>query len=355
MSKEKIIISGYLNEKDERELSEMASANNAEARRKAAFLGKQGRPSLTEQSLEPFIAPYKTNYEEYCTKRIGIIKPEVHETKFRRFCEQKAKREEVIDTTIKKLRHENELERHNLEGKTKPQIKRRNPLFLILLGIMYLAELFLNALAFEFLGGNPILAYSIGAGVTILAGTLCFAIGKNLIRMETEDRKPYLQLGLQIATAFGLVVAMSIIRAKMLSDNAEVPISPWIFFCINAAFLVGTVFFSKLFFPSRKETDENSELLRRFETIEKRDAEILQFENELKALAEQYKKEEEQYLVVMSQVRHLCQRVDAHYRETAALFKAENIISRPDRETPACFLAPIPELKLFTSSNIPQS
>jgi hypothetical protein len=343
MSKENTINYGYSNEKDEQELSEMAAANNAEARRKGIFLGKQNLPPLAEQSFDSHIAPFKANYGKYRAKRIGIIKPEVHETRFNRFCTVKTKREEEINAEIKNLKHENDLDRHNLEGKVKPEEKKRNPIFIVLLGIMYLTEFFLNALAFEFLGGNPILAYCIGAGVTTLAGTLCFGIGKSLIRMETEGRKIYLQLGLQVAAALGLVVAMSVIRTQMLSDT-EVPISPWIFFFINVAFLIGTVFFSRLFFPSQKETDESKELSKRFEAIEKREAEIRHLENEIKMFGEQYKEEEEKYLVIMSEVKNLCKRVDAHYRETVALFKAENLIARPDKGTPVSFLAPITEL-----------
>lgn len=339
---------GSYDPQQEKDLLEAASSIKREARKDSAFFAKKNRPTLTEPSILPYVGRYKTAYEEVLAKELGKIKPEVHETKFNRFREDKTAKEKAIDERTGALDHENSLDLRALDGKTKPEEKKRNPLFAVLLGFIYAGEMYYNALAFAFLGGNMAGAYLIGATVTLIEGILAYAIGRNLARMEEGGHKSYLQTGIYVLLDLGIVVAMSTLRAKM-SDSTSLHTPAWVFFLVNVAFLAGSIVFSKLFFPSQKQKDADRDVLDRHARIAEREEEIKKLKGEKEALEKNFKQEEERYLFVMSQARRTSERVEAHYRETVELFKTENLITRSDLGTPVCFFEPIPAL--LTSKN----
>lgn len=342
MSKETISYGPHDPEQDKR-IAAKADSIKQTARKDGAFFAKKNRPTLSEPSMLPYISRYATAFRELLVKEIGEIKPDMQQTKFNRFKEEMQKKEQEIDTRIDDLEHENRLDIRNLDGQPKPNVKKRNPIFAILLGIIYLGELYYNALAFAYLGGNPIGAYLIGATVTLVEGILAFATGKNLVRIEEGDRKRYLQTGVFILINLGIVIAMSTLRARMM-DDTQLQTPPWIFFLVNIAFLAGSIVFSKFFFPSSKETEAQSQASERHRIIEERTQEIKTLQQQKADLKKAFEEEEKTYLYVMSVAQSVREQIDAHYRESVEIFKTENLVTRGDLGTPVCFFESIPEL-----------
>lgn len=329
-------------EQDKR-IAAKADTIKQQARKDGAFFAKKNRPTLTEASLMPYIGRYATAFQEVRVRELGELKPDMQETKFIRFKEEMTKKEAEIDSRIEKLDHENQVDFRALDGKPKPELKKRNPLFAVLLGILYAGELFYNALAFTYLGGNPIGAYLIGATVTLIEGILAFATGKNLARIEEGDRSRYLQTGVFILINLGIVIAMSTLRA-MMTDDSQMHTPSWVFFLVNVAFLAGSIVFSKFFFPSRKDTDASSAVSEQYRVIEERKAEIKKLQGEKENLKKAFEEEEKTYLYVISLAKTVEEQIDAQYRETVELFKTENLITRSDLGTPVCFFEAIPPL-----------
>lgn len=336
-------------EQDKR-IASKAEAIKQQARKDGAFFAKKNRPTLTEPSLLPYIGRYATAFQEILVKELGEIKADMQETKFVRFKEEMTKKEAEIDSRIETLDHENRLGLRALDGKPKPQIKKRNPLFAVLLGIIYLGELYYNSLAFAYLGGNPIGAYLIGATVTLIEGILAFATGKNLARIEEGDRSRYVQTGVFILINLGIVIAMSTLRAKM-TDDTEMQTPSWIFFLVNIAFLAGSIVFSKFFFPSQKETDASRAVSEQHSLIDERKEEIKKLQSEKANLKKAFDDEEKTYLYVTSLAKTVEEQIDAHYRETVETFKTENLITRSDLGTPVCFFEAIPPLNNTKNKN----
>ncbi len=341
---------GYTDPDDDKKYLDETNAMKDKARMNAGFLAKQNRPALSETEILPFIGGIKTESEERRTRRLGIIKAEVHKAKFNRFVEDKIKREKLIDESIENLSHQNRLDERELNGKTRPEEKKRNLFVALALGIMYIGEFFLNILAFEFLGGSPFLAYGFAAAVTIISFILSYGVVWSIAKVETKGRKMYWLTGLLLAASLMLVVCMSSIRTRALADS-QMSVSPMTFFGIYFAFCVGAIIFSKMFFPSQKETDADTELRKRFEKIDGRENEIKQLIAEKEQLAKQHAREETEFLFIMSQATNTCKRIEADYREAVELFKTENLITRPDGGTPECFKLPTPDLRPLTPNN----
>ena len=334
---------GLSDPEQNKRLASKADAIKQQARKDGVFFAKKNRPTLTEASLVPYIGRYATAFEEILAKEQGEIKSDMQQSTFTRFKEDMVKRESQIDARIQTLEHENQLDLRALDGKPKPHAKKHNPIFAIVLGIIYIGELYYNSLAFAYLGGNPIGAYLIGASVTLIEGILAFAAGKNLVRIEEGDRSRYLQTVVFILINLGIVIAMSTLRARM-GDGSETRTPSWIFFLVNIAFLAGSIVFSKFFFPSTTDSDTASATEEQHRIIEERTAEIKQLLSEKESLKKAFDQEEKTYLYVISLAKTVYEQIDAQYRETVELFKTENLITRSDLGTPVCFLHTIPPL-----------
>lgn len=345
MSKDTISYGSYDAETDKR-LSEAASAIKREAKKDGAFFARKNRPTLNEPSLAPYVGRYRSAYNEVLAKEVGKIKPDMHEAKFIRFKEETTRKEKEIDTVIEKRDYENQLDARALDGKPCPKPKKYNPFAAILLGFIYAGEMYYNALAFAFLGGNMLGAYLIGMTVTIIAGILAYAAGRNLARMEGGEKNLSLQTGLFILINLGIVIAMSTLRARML-DSTTMHTPVWVFFLVNIAFLAGSIVFSRLFVPSEKQKDADRETIDRHQKIKAREEEIKKLSAEKTELQKALQREEENYLFVMSQVRAITECVEAHYHETVEVFKTENLITRSDLGTPISFFEPT--TSLFTT------
>jgi len=348
MSKDTITYGSFDPEQD-KQILEAANTLKREAKKDAAFFAKKNRPTLTETSLAPYIGRYKTSYEEVLAKELGRIKPAMQEAQFIRFKEDKQKHDQETDAANEKLEHENNVDRRTLDGKPKPKVRKRNPLLLALLGIVYLGEWYFNSLAFAFFGGSMLGAYLIGATVTLIEAALAYAAAKNISKFEEGTGKPYLQTALYVGANLGIVIAMSVLRSN-ISDTSSIETPAWVFFLVNIAFLFGSIVFSRQLIPSQKENEMDCATSELHTRIEQREAEIKRLAGEKEKLAAQFAEEEKTYLHVMTVANVTAERIDAHYRETVEIFKTENLATRGDLGTPVCFFEAIPSLTIPKSS-----
>lgn len=348
MSKDTITYGSFDPEQD-KQILEAAKALKHESKRDSAFFAKKNRPTLTEPSIAPYIGRYKTAYEELLAKQLGRIKPAMQEAQFFRFKEDKQKRDQDTDDSILNLEHACDLDRRTLDGRPKPNARKRNPFLQALLGIVYLGEWYFNSLAFAFFGGSMLGAYLIGATVTLIEAALAYAAAKNISTFEEGTGKPYLQTVLYVGANLGIVIAMSVLRSN-ISDNSSIDTPAWVFFLVNIAFLFGSIIFSRQLIPSQKEKNIDNATLELYTRIEEREAEIKRLTAEKEKLAAQFSEEEKTYLHVMTVAKVTQERIDAHYRETVEIFKTENLATRGDLGTPVCFFEAIPPLTIPKSS-----
>lgn len=334
---------GSFDPEQDRQILETANNLKREAKKDAAFFAKKNRPTLTESSLMPYTGRYKTAYEELLAKEFGRIKPVMQEEKFSRFKEDKIVRDQEFDTAIEKLEHENNVDRRALDGKPKPKTKKRNPLLLALLAIVYLGEWHFNSLAFAYFGGSMFGAYLIGATVTLIEAILAYAAAKNISKFDEGTGKPYLQTVLYVGVNLGIVIAMSVLRSN-INDSSTIETPAWVFFLVNIGFLFGAIVFSRQLVPSQKEKDIDYASSEFHSRIEEREAQIKLITAQKQKLAIQFTEEEKTYLHVLAVAKATQERIEAHFRETVEIFKTENLATRGDLGTPICFLSEIQSL-----------
>lgn len=338
---------GYFTPEFDKQLSEEVTPIKRDAKKDGAHLAKAKtvRPTLTESSLTPYLGGYKARFEEILIRKLDSIKPEVQVEKFRRFKEQKLKREKDIDTEIDSLDHENHVDERSLDGKPKPTTQKRNIWPRIFLAILYLGEFYYNSLAFAFLGGSMLGAYLVGATVTLAVGILAFVSGKILSRADELGREAYLKAAPYALIALAVVIAMSVLRANM-QGAGDMHTPAWVFFLVNIGYLVSTIALSRIAFAPSKEQAADSSTCAIYQRIEERTAKIKALRDEKLSLDASLEKEEEEFQFVTSKARRVEEVLNAHFREAVEGFKTENLITRPDLGTPVCFLEPIPSLQI---------
>lgn len=338
---------GFFFPDHEKRYQEKLDGIRKEAKRNAVTHGKKNWPSLDTTELLPCIAGTKSSYERVHTEDIGMTKPEVHASKLKTHKETVATRFAELDKEHQELEHENMLAERSLDGMTYPEPVRPNLWLGAILLLLYLGEVHFNSLAFEYFGGPPIGTYLMGVCIAALEAMLAYHIAKNVSRLKDEGRRIDLKTAALIATLGALIVTMTVMRAYAASALAS-RMPSWIYFVLNVALVVGTVLFSKKVFPSQKEKDEVTAVRKCFDAIQKRKERMQLIPQIKQALAEQAKKEEQQYRIVSSHVQRTTERTRAHYRETVELYKQESLIIRSDNGTPACFLHETPDLDLLT-------
>ena len=314
------------------------------ARRDGKYYGLKNLPALDAPSLVPYYGNIKTRAEHGRSDVLTITQPDMHISAIQVLdANTKAKTTEIT-ADIDRLKHENDVDMLQLEGKTPPPKKQgKNYLAVILAAAVNIADLIFNAMAFEFLGHGLLVSVGIGLGVSAAMYVLSNAIVYFLRRAQSEGKKFYLAAAGCFLAACGAFWVFSDFRAKMMSES-DVSISPQLFFLLNIFFFVASIVIPIIFFKPRKESDNEQELARRFASVEERKEEIKRKKTELDALNKAAKEEREKHLAILSYVAHTMNRITTMYYEAVASFKSQILLTRQDRSVPGCFSEPIADL-----------
>jgi hypothetical protein len=329
------------------------------AKRDGKYYGLKNLPALDDASLMPYYGNIKTRSEHGRSDILTVTQPDMHISAIQTLDADTKTKTDELSADIDRLAHENDVDKRELEGKTRPEKCKPNYLSTILSIVVNLADLVFNAMAFEFLGEGLAVSIAIGLGVSAAMYVLSNAIVYFVRRAVHESKKFYLAAAGCFFAACGAFWVFSNFRAQMMAES-DVSISPQIFFLLNMFFFVASIVIPIIFFQPKNESEAQKELSRRFDLIDERKAEIKQKKAELDAINKTAKEEREKHLAILSYVTHTMNRITSMYYEAVASFKSQILLTRQDRKVPQCFSEPIADLsgvdfKLPPSLNLPSA
>lgn len=326
------------------------------ARRDGKYFGLKDLPAYDAASLMPYYGNIKTRSEHGRSDVLTITQPDMHIAAIQTLDVDTKVKTDGLNTDIDRITHENDVDKRELEGKTRPE-KCKPKYFETILSIaVNLADLVFNAMAFEFLGEGLGVSIAIGLGVSAAMYALSNAIVYFMRRAAHEGRKFYLAAAGCFLAACGAFWVFSNFRAQMMAES-DVSISPQIFFLLNVFFFAASIVIP-IIFSSNTQTNADKELSRRFDLIDERKEEIKRKKAELEEITKAAKEEREKHLAILSYVAHTMSRITTMYLEAVASFKSQILLTRQDRKVPQSFAEPIAELagvdfKLPPSLNLP--
>ncbi len=327
------------------------------ARRDGKYYGLKGLPATDASSLVPYYGNIKTRSEHGRSAVLTITQPDMHIAAIQVIdANTKSKTQETAADTDR-LKHENDVDMRELDGKTPPEKRKPNYLPALLSITVNLADLIFNAMSFEFLGHGLLISIGIGLGISAAIYALAKGVVYFVRRAQSDGVKHYVAAAGCFLVACSAFWVISDFRAKMMTDP-EISITPLLFFLINIFFFVAAIVIPIIFFRPTDESDSEKQLARRFQIIEERKEEIKRKKAELEAFLKNANEEREKHLAILSYVAHTMNRITTMYLEAVASFKSQILLTRQDRAMPVCFTEPIADLsgvdfKLPPTLNLP--
>ena len=328
------------------------------AKRDGKYYGLKKIPAFDAASLVPYYGNIKTRAEHGQSDLMAITQPDMHTAAIQEIDSTTEAKTSELKKDVEQLKHENDIDAREVDGKARPEKRRSYNLALILAILINLADLTFNTMSFEFLGEGLGVSIAIGLGVAAAMYVLSKGIVHFLRRAQKEGKKFYIAATGCFIAACGAFWVFSDFRTKMMAES-EVSITPMLFFLLNIFFFAASIVIP-IIFSSTAETEAEKELCRRFDQIEERKKEIARKKNEIEAINKAAKEEREKHLAILSYVAHTMNRIKTMYYEAVATFKSQILLTRQDGVMPNCFTEPIAELsaidvKLPPSLNLPKT
>lgn len=331
----------------EKRILEKDGELKAKAVKEGKFLGMQNRPGVADR-MEPYLGFIKSGYDDLRAQIAQFIQPDMHAAKMKTDGNALEQKQAEISVQITRLSHENNIAEHELGGKV-PAARKSNWGGRLVLAICYLGELVFNAWSFEFMGDSLLFSLVIAAGITM--GMYLFARGiLYCLGRADADRKMYAAAAGLAIPALVLIWVLSTWRSNMLGATGDVSVSPLVFAAVNLFLFIGSMLASYFFFPKNEELATDRELRTKYAVIQERKKKIEELSSEKDRLETQAREQTLHHQQVISLATHAAERIDTLYRETAEAFKSSLLAHRDDRQTPACFCEPLPELKPISTN-----
>lgn len=314
------------------------------ARKTGRDRGQIGQPPWKGEILEVHTGSINTKYEEIATMVKGRVQAESTEREIKALKETTD--EKLIVLNKNKLKAENSLfnfendYKHNggsLENLARTEVKPTAKTFGMALIVIGVAEWLFTASGIEGIGDNYLFALGISAGITVALYYLAQYIGKHLKEFG-KGRDKTIITAIACIVAIAIFFALAILRSKVIKDQDEIAISPFFLVLFNVLFFGVTVwfFYRDAITPEAKK--EQEELLKYKKQWEALKAQLLEMENQIKALKEERTEKLNLLMLKPGYVKYLIQRIEHWRKEAIDGFIEANISARPDQKVPECIL-----------------
>lgn len=337
MKKKKIIKISSVHDKElESLIAEKDAEIKAIARKTGKILADRKLPNATGDQLLPHISEIKARYEKLCAIVYKRLQPAAHfpevNTDVQSVGEHRKKAEDEIYHLNKQIENLNsELGEINVEGIYHSVRETK-----IKTTIIFLAEVFFNAMAFQVLGENLLFSFLIAIPVT-----LTIAEFSKLVALQYKKIQNKIKRRIFVAVSLLLVITLfftlGYFRSQALGKEGF-SLATLCFVIINLFIFLVSAFLHFKYSLTKEEKV-------RYHTYKKLKSEI----NNLEKLISENDTELNEKAVHALQLAHytenLIEELKKSYKEAVEIMKSTNIMLRPDRRVPDCFSDAIPELE----------
>lgn len=301
-------------------------------------------PSGEDDSVEPYTSDVKGGYEKLAADAHKHLQAGSQQYEGRLDLESAKEKDAVLGKEIEDI--ESKIHNKKFElGDYDPKPVYRSLIFvLILTGLIFLGDTAFNALAFQTIGENLLMALIIS-----LVISLCIFLYSHFIpfwiKSETSlFRKRLILIG-ALLFAIALFIGMAFLRVTYLAKH-NVTVNPVIFVVINLFLLIVSGLVSYFMLPTHTEVKTawtKSKILR---IIKKLKEQLEIKKQEKKSLAEWIQQILKYRLRLIQYSNDVVATIHKMYKNRLGDFMSTNLVFRTDKIVPPCYSKPLPKLDI---------
>ena len=315
------------------------------AKRDGKYTGLKNTPSLMDKSCIAHLAPLKGYAEERRAMALTLLQPELHNAAIVRIEEQCKQESAQIRERIQELTHLNAVDAREMRHTQGTVEAKTSLLGWVLVVLIGLSDLAFNAGAFEALGDSLLFAIGIAFGVAIATFAFAKGIAYYLRGAFTKDRKSIVITAcLAFFALAGFWVLSEFRLRQMAAQGTGQSGSALSYFFLNLFFFVAAIVVALRYFPDEQKQKEYSEQDQRLTLIREREKEIATLKEKLSKQRDLAEESCRTHRALLSYAAHVMHRFAAVYKESVAIWKSTNLLSRPDQSMPISFSAPVESL-----------
>lgn len=334
----------YYNKELEEMIDQKDKRLKEQAAKNARHLAELNVPPLSKGTLSSFISEYKAGYEEIIAAVHHFLETGSHLIKGKTEYDHARKNEKELEAEISRKIELNNNDKHDMEGYNPRAIALRKFRSYLAVGIFFIVETILNTGAFQIFGDSLLFALIISAGISAVVFALAH-IAPLIYKECTTRMQRILTVVVALLIATAIFTVTTIVRADYFR-NEGIHTNASVFIVYNLAIFIVSAVLSYFLFPSWKEIKEDRRKARIYLKIQKRKADIIRLQKELKKVETEKVMRGHFRLGMPYYTSHLVKRINKKYKECVEKFKSTNILYRTDRKVPDCFSDEIPELEI---------
>lgn len=310
----------------------------------AKHFATKSMPAVAGDKLHNYTDIFKTTCEHKYAQLCVLLNPASNFPAAKIDHDHFKESEAEIDSQIAQKVNQNHNGRFELGDYDPQSIPQRILLAAILTTIILCGEILYNTKAFQVTGESILFALAISFCVSV--GVFIAAHGVPLLYKEAKTamrRRLIVISALALATV--VFFALANLRSSYYAQH-DFYVNPLYFVVVNLFLFLVSALLSYFVVPSLIELKQNSLLLKRHQTIQKREEEVGKLQAQKRILKQNHVDGTHERIGTVFTANYLADAFRKLYAECVALFKSTNIACRADGFTPSCFSDPIPQLDI---------
>lgn len=280
-----------------------------------------------------FIGGIKASYEQLVLKALQKILPASHLPEGRIERDHAEIHNKRLADEIAKLKKKIDLLKHELGDRDPSDLLSKIKKAHWICILFFLAETGFNMAAFEVIGDNMITCLLISASVAFVV-----SLGAHIAGRKYKDAKDKSQRNkVLVFSAIGIAVVSGVIAylRSIFFQKMGIDINPLWLTLLNVAFFVVAAIATWYWHPSTEEINQNEEVIKLYNKIQKLKAEKKEKEEEQIEHENTTKDKLTHNLRSILYAEYTVARIERLYMESVGEFKSANLLCRQD--VPDCF------------------
>ena len=314
------------------------------AQKNARHFAKRNLPAPSGDQLPPYIGDITSGYEHLATEIFHNRQPSVHFPEAKIDAEHLREKVSRLADDIKTREDQNHRDEYDLGNYHPGSIPLRLWVAGIATSIITIGEVVFNTKAFQITGESMLFALIISISISfgILAASHIAAF---LYKGASTVFKRRLVIWCSLLLVSGVFIALAMLRSRYLASH-EVDVSPGYFVVFNLFFFIVSSLLSLFLLPTLEEIKLQLKHIKLFRAVKKRKVEIERLKGEINGIKEVILANTKYRLRETYYANYAAERIRKMHGESIGAFKAMNLISRTDGQTPDCFSQNIPEPRI---------
>lgn len=306
---------------------------------------KQRRPALFGDTLDYYISPYTSQYDQMTAlvrqtvqaENVAIDAQMASDAADEKTKEQAEKRDQAqsrwisVETEMKK-------KGIDLEEIKSLQPGKQDYRLLIAAVIIGLGEVFFGMYSFQIMGGSLVSSFFVALSLAIAQFMIAKYFAESLRDESVGQKKKALLWAFVLVITCAISFLMAKLRSAHLSEESGTQVSPFLLLCINLLFFAAAAWHFYRNTQTAAEKKRYRELLKYKNLWEGAKAE----EEAAKENISRITQERDQKIQILmhkpAYQKWLIERIYKWREEAIGTFQSVNLAQRADRQTPDCFL-----------------